>query len=82
MLFEGSCFKSGKCSLKAANFYTENKPKGAEKIDENCPTLKNFKKYQEALKYKQDKYERIVKIGRDITIESKRIIFFLHTIDM
>jgi predicted translin family RNA/ssDNA-binding protein len=30
---------------------------------------------------KNDRYERIVKISRDITIESKRIIFLLHTID-
>lgn len=30
---------------------------------------------------KHDRYERIVKIARDITIESKRIIFLLHTLD-
>jgi predicted translin family RNA/ssDNA-binding protein len=28
-----------------------------------------------------DRYERIIKINRDITIESKRIIFLLHTLD-
>lgn len=30
---------------------------------------------------KNDRHERLVKISRDITIESKRIIFLLHTID-
>lgn len=30
---------------------------------------------------KYDRYERVVKQSRDITIESKRIIFLLHTID-
>ena len=33
-----------------------------------------------ALDYRHDKRERIVKLGRDITIESKRIIFCLHRI--
>lgn len=30
---------------------------------------------------KNDRHERLVKISRDITIESKRIIFLMHTID-
>ena len=30
------------------------------------------------LEEKQDRCERILKIGRDITIDSKRLIFYLH----
>ena len=30
---------------------------------------------------KHDKHERIVKLSRDITIESKRVIFLLHRIN-
>nr|CAI5828973.1 unnamed protein product [Callosobruchus analis] len=37
-----------------------------------------FKEYAAQLDDKHDKYERIVKHSRDITIESKRIIFLLH----
>lgn len=38
-----------------------------------------FKEYTRTLDEKHDRYERIVKLGRDITIESKRIIFLLHS---
>lgn len=34
--------------------------------------------YNAQLVEKQDRHERIVKLSRDITIESKRIIFLLH----
>ncbi|KAK7865198.1 hypothetical protein R5R35_003917 [Gryllus longicercus] len=43
--------------------------------------LKHFASYATELDLKHDKYERIVKFSRDITIESKRIIFFLHSAD-
>lgn len=52
-----------------------------ENIDANSPVIKCFQQYAVELDYKHDKYERLVKIGRDITIESKRIIFLLHTLD-
>nr|XP_054758938.1 translin-associated protein X-like [Lytechinus pictus] len=48
---------------------------------ELTPTLLAFKEYQSELDLKHDKYERLVKVSRDITIESKRIIFLLHRID-
>lgn len=38
-----------------------------------------FKEYGAELDTKHDRHERIVKISRDITIESKRIIFLLHS---
>uniref|UniRef100_A0A182NMZ5 Translin-associated protein X n=1 Tax=Anopheles dirus TaxID=7168 RepID=A0A182NMZ5_9DIPT len=50
-------------------------------VDENNPIIQRFREYATILDAKHDKYERIVKINRDITIESKRIIFLLHTID-
>lgn len=36
--------------------------------------------FQKELDTKHDKYERLVKISRDITIESKRTIFLLHRV--
>lgn len=52
-----------------------------ENIDENNPVIRQFRVYAADLDEKHDRYERIFKINRDITIESKRIIFLLHTID-
>ena len=37
-----------------------------------------FQQYQIELDYNHDKRERLVKLSRDITIQSKRIIFLLH----
>ncbi|VDM44314.1 unnamed protein product [Toxocara canis] len=37
-----------------------------------------FQSYQRELDGRNDRYERLVKLSRDITIESKRIIFQLH----
>ncbi|XP_054851504.1 translin-associated protein X isoform X3 [Eublepharis macularius] len=39
-----------------------------------------FKSFQLELDTRHDKYERLVKLSRDITIESKRTIFLLHRI--
>uniref|UniRef100_A0A3B3Z4G3 Uncharacterized protein n=1 Tax=Poecilia mexicana TaxID=48701 RepID=A0A3B3Z4G3_9TELE len=36
--------------------------------------------FQQELDTRHDKYERLVKISRDITIESKRSIFLLHRV--
>jgi hypothetical protein len=47
----------------------------------DTPIMKLFRKYREILDDKNDRNERIVKASRDITIESKRIIFLLHNID-
>lgn len=44
-------------------------------------TVRNmFQVFQEELDKRYDKYERLVKKSRDITIESKKIIFLLHRI--
>ncbi|XP_032673724.1 translin-associated protein X [Odontomachus brunneus] len=52
-----------------------------ENIDESNPVIQQFRVYAASLDEKHDRYESIIKINRDITIESKRIIFLLHTID-
>ncbi|XP_043461791.1 translin-associated protein X [Leptopilina heterotoma] len=52
-----------------------------DKLDENSQVIKQFRNYSIELDDKHDRFERIVKLSRDITIESKRIIFLLHTID-
>ncbi|EFN87433.1 translin-associated protein X [Harpegnathos saltator] len=52
-----------------------------ESIDENNPVISQFRVYAADLDAKHDRYERIFKVNRDVAIESKRIIFLLHTID-
>ncbi|XP_030628319.1 translin-associated protein X [Chanos chanos] len=46
----------------------------------SSPVISAFKVFQQELDTKHDKYERLVKISRDITIESKRTIFLLHRV--
>ncbi|GFT42022.1 translin-associated protein X [Nephila pilipes] len=48
--------------------------------EDNSPMVKLFKMYQAELDARYDKYERLVKKSRDLTIESKRIIFLLHRV--
>lgn len=52
-----------------------------ENIDDNSIVVQQFRAYAAELDAKHDRYERIFKINRDVGIESKRIIFLLHTID-
>lgn len=54
----------------------------AQSADDTNPIVRSFRGYADELNDKHDRYERIVKHGRDITIESKRLIFLLHTVDM
>lgn len=42
------------------------------------PILKAFQGFQVELDSRYDKHERIVKSSRDVTIQSKRVIFLLH----
>lgn len=46
----------------------------------SSPIIAAFKVFQQELDTKHDKYERLVKISRDVTIESKRTIFLLHRV--
>lgn len=50
-------------------------------LDSDNPVIAQFSVIAKELDEKNDRHERLVKVSRDITIESKRIIFLLHTID-
>lgn len=47
------------------------------KLDENSVFFTAFSLYQSELDARNDKYERLVKLSRDVTIQSKRAIFSL-----
>lgn len=50
-----------------------------EQLEESySPFMKAFLQFQKDLDCKYDKRERIIKLSRDITICSKRVIFMLH----
>lgn len=68
--------------FRHSNNRKQQKSKEKPTINENNPVLKAFQSYASELDDKHDRYERIVKLSRDITIESKRIIFSLHSIDV
>jgi hypothetical protein len=55
---------------------------GTQTAGESNPIVKAFREMSMELDEKHDRHERIVKISRDITIESKRIIFLLHSSDV
>ncbi|XP_060677501.1 translin-associated protein X isoform X2 [Hemiscyllium ocellatum] len=66
---------------KHDNMQPRNRKEEREsKVNPASPVLLSFKSFQKELDAKHDKYERLVKLGRDITIESKRIIFLLHRV--
>ena len=46
------------------------------------PIIREFQKFATNLDHRHDKRERLVKLSRDITIESKRIIFLLHRVNL
>lgn len=64
-----------------SNAIDEPPPPNEEIGADHQALLDLFRKYGKELDDKHDRYERIVKISRDITIESKRIIFLLHNVD-
>lgn len=49
-------------------------------VNQSSPVIAAFKVFQQELDTKHDKHERLVKISRDVTIESKRTIFLLHRV--
>ena len=53
----------------------------SEQSDSKSPVIQNFLTYRNELDSKHDRHEKLVKLSRDVTIESKRIIFLLHNID-
>ena len=50
-------------------------------IDSDDPVQKMFGEISLYLDSRHDKREKLVKLSRDVTIESKRIIFCLHRCD-
>lgn len=72
---------SFKRSRKGGHGYNKQKRDEERKnVDFNSPIIQAFSTFQKELDEKHDRYERLVKLSRDITIESKRIIFLLHRI--
>ncbi|ALC47494.1 Trax [Drosophila busckii] len=61
--------------------FRNNNNKRHVQLDEQSPIVQAFRSYASELDGKHDRHERILKLSRDITIESKRIIFLLHSID-
>ncbi|CAB3374508.1 Hypothetical predicted protein [Cloeon dipterum] len=59
----------------------EAKDEQRQLIDDSSEIIKTFKQFALQLDAKHDRHERIVKLSRDVTIESKRIIFLIHTIN-
>ncbi|XP_063871348.1 translin-associated protein X-like [Scylla paramamosain] len=57
--------------------------KSSQEVPEVCQDSQlmiKFREYSKMLDEKNDKYERIYKTSRDITVRSKRVIFTLHRI--
>lgn len=57
--------------------------KGSQELPEICQDSQlmiKFREYSKMLDEKNDKYERIYKTSRDVTVRSKRVIFTLHRI--
>ncbi|XP_053154741.1 translin-associated protein X isoform X2 [Hemicordylus capensis] len=65
---------------KHDNFPHGNRREENDNCNSSSAVILSFKSFQLELDTKHDKYERLVKLSRDITIESKRTIFFLHRI--
>ncbi|XP_062851899.1 translin-associated protein X [Trichomycterus rosablanca] len=59
---------------------TESTQQTEESANVSSLVIDAFKVFQQELDTKHDKYEYLVKLSRDITIESKRTIFLLHRV--
>ena len=53
-------------------------PAAKKPVEDASPILQLFQSFQTELDCRHDKYERLVKCSRDVTIQSKRVIFLLH----
>lgn len=58
----------------------KNDQRDISNINPSSAVIASFRVFQRELDTKHDKHERLVKISRDITIESKRTIFLLHRV--
>lgn len=53
---------------------------GSTSVPTTGPYVEMFQDYRKELDEKYDRHERIVKLSRDCTIHSKRVIFILHRV--
>ncbi|XP_007892045.1 translin-associated protein X isoform X1 [Callorhinchus milii] len=66
---------------KHENMQSRNrKEENENKVNSSSPVLLSFKSFQNELDARHDKHERLVKLSRDVTIESKRTIFLLQRV--
>ncbi|XP_005097901.1 translin-associated protein X [Aplysia californica] len=64
-----------------SNQERDGKPsKEGESHADDSPIVKAFRVFQKELDNRNDRFERIFKLSRDITIESKRLIFLLQRV--
>ncbi|CAH1790716.1 unnamed protein product [Owenia fusiformis] len=75
----GNRNRSGKAP-KDGQTHGEDSNTDINLVDESSPIIQAFKQYQNELDTKHDKHERLVKLSRDVTLESKRVIFLLQRI--
>lgn len=73
--------RGGRRNFRNNNRDSNVKQLQAETVDSTNPVINQFQLYSAELDDKHDRHERLVKLSRDVTIESKRIIFLLHNID-
>ncbi|XP_016285739.1 translin-associated protein X isoform X1 [Monodelphis domestica] len=79
---EGGCHGRGSGGFrkrKHDNFPHGQRREGKD-VNSSSAVMVAFKLFQQELDTRHDKYERLVKLSRDITVESKRTIFLLHRI--
>jgi hypothetical protein len=62
------------------NAFPHNQRREEKDASLSSPVMLAFKSLQQELDTRHDKYERLVKLSRDITVESKSTIFLLHRI--
>uniref|UniRef100_A0A8C0WAI9 Translin-associated protein X n=1 Tax=Castor canadensis TaxID=51338 RepID=A0A8C0WAI9_CASCN len=60
--------------------FPHNHRREGKNVNSSSPVMVAFKSFQLELDAPHDKYERLVKLSRDLTVESKRTIFLLHRI--
>ncbi|PNI55173.1 TSNAX isoform 2, partial [Pan troglodytes] len=60
--------------------FPHNQRREGKDVNSSSPVMLAFKSFQQELDARHDKYERLVKLSRDVTVESKRTIFLLHRI--
>merc|ERR1711936_176157 len=70
----------GRGGYRSSNSRSNNSKTVDTDAEKNNPFYAQFKSHAIFLDKRHDKREKLVKLSRDITIESKRIIFLLHRI--